>query len=361
MEILNIGPLELIVVLLIMFFLLGPKGMIQTAQKIGSWIRGFVRSPMWREIMGYSQEIRELPKKIMDESGLQEALDDVQQTTKQTASELNATVNEAVQAARVTEAEHVKIDVSAKSEPVPEPVKPKSEVELLAERVRAVNAEKEQALADTAAAESEEQSASEEASIETPTTVETAIDKVVPAPRKPRGRPKKSAAVVETLDAEVVVESLPIGADLAIADPGLEISSAGLAIQDDSIQVTQPEGSSTDPAPIRKPRASRAKKVEPIQTDGEAVLTELDAVPVVQEPAMPTQSEGLAGTTKVRKSTKRAESESIIAGTAEPTDTEAAVMPAEQLVSEAADDGAVKRKAGRPRKVRTEDAGAPTE
>lgn len=115
MEIFNIGPLELIIILLIMFVLLGPKEMILTAQRIGKWIRGFVRSPVWREIMGYSQEIRELPQKLMDDTGLKEALADVQQTTQQAASELNTTVNDAVQAARVPEAEHVRLETNPTS------------------------------------------------------------------------------------------------------------------------------------------------------------------------------------------------------------------------------------------------------
>jgi len=125
MEILNIGPLELIIVLLIMFILLGPKEMILTAQRIGRWIRNFVRSPMWREIMGYSQEIRELPQKLMDDTGLKEALDDVKQTTTQTANELNATVREAVQEARVPEVEHLKIETARQA--VPAEIKPAAE------------------------------------------------------------------------------------------------------------------------------------------------------------------------------------------------------------------------------------------
>jgi Sec-independent protein translocase protein TatA len=117
MEILNIGPLELILILLVMFFLLGPKGMLLTAAKIGRWIREFVRSPMWKEIMGYSQEIRELPQKIMDDTGLKEALAEVEQTTKATVTELNTTVNDAVQSARIAEAEHLRLDVAASTSP----------------------------------------------------------------------------------------------------------------------------------------------------------------------------------------------------------------------------------------------------
>ncbi len=110
MQILNIGPIELIAIILVMFLLLGPKEMILTARRIGQWIRNFVRSPMWREIWGYSQEIRELPQKLMDDTGLKETLEEVKQTTQQTANELNTTVREAVQEARVPEAENLKIE-----------------------------------------------------------------------------------------------------------------------------------------------------------------------------------------------------------------------------------------------------------
>jgi Sec-independent protein translocase protein TatA len=112
MEIFNIGPLELIIVIIIMFVLLGPKEMILTANRIGRWVRTIIRSPMWREIMGYSQEIRELPKKLMDDTGLDEALKEVNQSTQMAVNDLNTTVNEAVQAARVPEAEHVRIQTT---------------------------------------------------------------------------------------------------------------------------------------------------------------------------------------------------------------------------------------------------------
>jgi Sec-independent protein translocase protein TatA len=113
MEILNIGPLELIIILVLMFVVLGPKQMVVTAYRIGSWIRGFVRSPMWKEILGYSMEIRELPQKLMDETGLKETLEEVRQSTQEATNELNQTVNEAVEAARVPEAEHLRVDANA--------------------------------------------------------------------------------------------------------------------------------------------------------------------------------------------------------------------------------------------------------
>jgi Sec-independent protein translocase protein TatA len=110
MEILNIGPLELIIIMVLMFIILGPKDMVKTAQRIGAWVRGVTHSQMWREVWGISQDIRELPKKLMEDTGLNEALTEVQQTTQQVASELNTQLNEAKEAARVPEAEHLRLE-----------------------------------------------------------------------------------------------------------------------------------------------------------------------------------------------------------------------------------------------------------
>jgi Sec-independent protein translocase protein TatA len=116
MEILNVGPLELLIVLLLMFVLLGPKEMVMTARRIGGWIRGLVRSPMWQEIMGYSQEIRELPKKIMDDTGLKETLDEVREGTQAATDELTTQIKEATEAVRVREAEHLRVDTNPQPE-----------------------------------------------------------------------------------------------------------------------------------------------------------------------------------------------------------------------------------------------------
>lgn len=112
MELFNIGPLELLIFLIIAFLVLGPKGMILTAYRVGKWIRGLVRSPMWREILQYAQEIRELPKKIMDETGLEEELKAVQQTTNEALQEVNTSLKEVSQATRVPEAEHIRLDTT---------------------------------------------------------------------------------------------------------------------------------------------------------------------------------------------------------------------------------------------------------
>ena len=138
MEIFNIGLPEILIFLLIAFVLLGPKDMVLTAYKIGQAIRKFVRSPVWREILHSAQEIRELPTKLMDESGLKEELEAIQKDTREAVQEVNASVKEAVEAARVPEAEHIRLEtgptiapadgtVTASGPTYPPPVTPKKE------------------------------------------------------------------------------------------------------------------------------------------------------------------------------------------------------------------------------------------
>lgn len=95
MKIFNIGPLELILILVVMFILLGPTGMQNTARQIGKWIRQVIRSPMWGEIMGYSREIRELPTKIVRDTGLEEDMAEIRRATQETTDEINVAVQDA--------------------------------------------------------------------------------------------------------------------------------------------------------------------------------------------------------------------------------------------------------------------------
>ena len=97
MNILNIGPLEFILILVIMFIFLGPEGMVKTAGQIGVWIRKATRSPMWKEIMGYSREIRELPTKLVRESGLDEDLKEIRETVTAATTETQQSIQEANQ------------------------------------------------------------------------------------------------------------------------------------------------------------------------------------------------------------------------------------------------------------------------
>jgi len=77
MELFNIGPLELIFVMVIALVVLGPKEMVNTAKKLSMAIAKIIRSPFWASLIDTTQEIRELPKKFLRESGLDENIQEI--------------------------------------------------------------------------------------------------------------------------------------------------------------------------------------------------------------------------------------------------------------------------------------------
>lgn len=91
MNILGIGPLELVLIAVIAVIVLGPKGMVSGAREAGKAIRKVVRSPIWREVVDTSREIRDFPRKIAREAGIEQDLEDLRRSTRETAAELNRT------------------------------------------------------------------------------------------------------------------------------------------------------------------------------------------------------------------------------------------------------------------------------
>ena len=292
MEILNIGPLELIIILIIMFILLGPKDMILTAQRIGRWVRNLVRSPMWREIMGYSQEIRDLPQKIMDETGLQETLTEVKQTTQAAADELNAQLKDVKEAARVPEAEHLRLGADLPGEsnqiappksdaavvPVTVPFNSESETTLsetsLSETSLASEANPEPAAALDSTVETGPASAELSSPAEPVVPVETVETEVAPLP-------EAAAASTEAVTASTEAVTAPTEVDVPPAEAVTTESAAATLAEPEPKPVTRkprkrktsPEdtapaeagGSVSNPAetPPAKPRRGRKPKANP--------------------------------------------------------------------------------------------------
>lgn len=83
MQIFNVGALELLFILILAFILLGPKRAITTARHVGGWIRNLVKSPIWRDIVRTSSEIRDFPKKMMDDAELQKMIEDLDLSTQE--------------------------------------------------------------------------------------------------------------------------------------------------------------------------------------------------------------------------------------------------------------------------------------
>ena len=89
MEILNVGPLELVFIVLLALIILGPDRMVKTARHAGKWISRVVKSPLWASILETSHEIQDLPRKLVEETGIEENWKDIEHSTKQISKDLN--------------------------------------------------------------------------------------------------------------------------------------------------------------------------------------------------------------------------------------------------------------------------------
>lgn len=91
MQIFNVGVLEILFILILAFIVLGPRRTIKTARDVGVWVRNLAKSPIWRDIVSASSEIRDLPKKLMDDAELQRMVEELDLSTQ----EIKGIINEA--------------------------------------------------------------------------------------------------------------------------------------------------------------------------------------------------------------------------------------------------------------------------
>ena len=82
MEFFNIGILEFTLILLIALIVLGPQKAIKSAGKLGRCFRDLFKSPFWRDLISTSREIKDLPRKFMDDAAIQETLDEIERSTR---------------------------------------------------------------------------------------------------------------------------------------------------------------------------------------------------------------------------------------------------------------------------------------
>lgn len=83
MEILGIGPLELLLILAIALIVLGPDDMAKAGRTVGRFLRQIVTSPEWRTIQRASKDIRYLPNRLMREAGLEEEINKMKELSSQ--------------------------------------------------------------------------------------------------------------------------------------------------------------------------------------------------------------------------------------------------------------------------------------
>jgi Sec-independent protein translocase protein TatA len=72
MELLGIGPLELLVIVLIAVLIFSPKDLAKGGREIGRWINRLYRSETWKSMRQVSQEMQNLPNRLAREAQLDE-------------------------------------------------------------------------------------------------------------------------------------------------------------------------------------------------------------------------------------------------------------------------------------------------
>jgi sec-independent protein translocase protein TatB len=82
MEILGIGPLELLFILLIALIILGPGDMVKAGRTLGRFLRKIVTSSEWRTVQKASRELRYLPNRLMREASLEDLQNDLADINK---------------------------------------------------------------------------------------------------------------------------------------------------------------------------------------------------------------------------------------------------------------------------------------
>ena len=78
MDLLGVGPLELILVFLIIFLVLGPEDLAATGKKIGRFLSTVRKSEFWKGVNEVSKEIRTLPTTLMREAELEDAKKEIE-------------------------------------------------------------------------------------------------------------------------------------------------------------------------------------------------------------------------------------------------------------------------------------------
>lgn len=73
MDLFGVGPLELIMLFLIIFLVLGPNDLAATGKKIGRFLSTVRKSEFWHGVNEVSKEIRSLPTTLMREAELEDA------------------------------------------------------------------------------------------------------------------------------------------------------------------------------------------------------------------------------------------------------------------------------------------------
>lgn len=123
MDILGIGPLELVFILLIALIIFGPSDMVKAGRTAGKFLRKIVTSEGWQTFQKASRDIRRLPNQLMRDAGLEEIDQEMRQIGSFSKDNQLLETNAEMQA----EMKEIQAGLSAWTKPpAPEQTKPAS-------------------------------------------------------------------------------------------------------------------------------------------------------------------------------------------------------------------------------------------
>jgi Sec-independent protein translocase protein TatA len=79
MEVFNIGPWELILIIVLALVVFGPERMVRYSKEAAILIRRIIRSPFWRELVSTSEEIKTIPRQLVKDADLDESMREISQ------------------------------------------------------------------------------------------------------------------------------------------------------------------------------------------------------------------------------------------------------------------------------------------
>jgi len=88
MDLLGVGPLELLFLILIALVVIGPRDIGKAARSIGRFLNQLYRSETWRMLTETSRKLRNLPNQLAQEAALEASLDEVHQTIREVGQEI---------------------------------------------------------------------------------------------------------------------------------------------------------------------------------------------------------------------------------------------------------------------------------
>jgi sec-independent protein translocase protein TatB len=84
MEILGIGPLELLLIMLLAIIILGPKDIQKVGKSIGQNLNKLVKSDTWKSMQQASEKVKNLPTELMRDAEIENLKKELENVSSET-------------------------------------------------------------------------------------------------------------------------------------------------------------------------------------------------------------------------------------------------------------------------------------